>query len=261
LLPFLLFRNDAFSILLTVAAISLAMSGRNSMSLIAAVAGILSKIWTAVLSPIYWRRGRRADGVVLLGVAAFGLAINFSPSVQSIQQVGGLHTETLAGSVVGLFRALRGVDLDITGAATAYIDAPGWTLGFNLVIGALVGTVALKSLMSDGGWRSAWPFVGAMTVAGVLASPFFSTQYVAWFAPFTAFGRRSTFQMLAVSTMSLVLILSWFELFEGSVWWWGLLLARNVLITFLGFELARAANRFDEVESIHAEVMSNELSG
>jgi hypothetical protein len=241
LLPFLLFRNDGFSILLAVAAVALGMKGMETGSLTAAIAGTLSKIWPAVIVPVNWWRGKRAQAVLIVSAAALGLAINFSPSVQAIQQPQGVHTESVAGSVLGLFRSLRGVDLAITRTATAYIDAPRWALGINLATGGIIAVLALRAIRHPFRWEKGWALAGALTVAGVLASPFFSTQYVAWFAPFAAIRRRPATLMLCVSLLSLVVILGWFRLFEGVIWWWTVLLLRNALVVLLGLEMATIA--------------------
>ena len=245
LLPFLLFRNDAFSILLALAAVALAMKEMESGSLVAAVAATLSKIWPVVLAPLMWWRHRRLHAGILVVAGAVGLAINFSPSVQVIQRPQGVQTETVVGSLLGLFRSLRGVDLEIIRTATAYIKAPDWSMGVNVAIGGILAVMALGAMRQSFGWRKGWTLLGALTVAGVLASPFFSTQYVSWFAPFAAIRRHTMWQMLGISVLSLVIILGWFSLFEGAAWWWTVLVARNALVIVLGVSLLRAINALD----------------
>ena len=80
--------------------------------------------------------------------------------------------------------------------------------------------------------------MGGLTAALIIASPFFSTQYVAWLSPFAAVDRRATVMMLPVNTISLILLTSWHEMFEGAVWWWGLLVLRNLLFVMVGLYLA-----------------------
>lgn len=251
LLPFLLFRNDGFSILLVVAAIALAMKEMESGSLVAAAAGTLSKIWPVVMAPLMWWRRKRFQAGILLVAAAVGLAINFSPSVQVIQRPQGVQTETIVGSLLGFFRSLRGVDLEITRTATAYIKAPDWSIGVNVAIGAIFAVMALRAMRQNFGWDKGWTLLGALTVAGVLASPFFSTQYVSWFAPFAAIRRHTMWQMFGISVLSLVMILGWFSLFEGATWWWTVLVARNALVIVLGASLVRAINAPDTLSLAH----------
>jgi hypothetical protein len=245
LLPFLLFRNDGFSILLAVTAIALAMKEMESGSLVAAAAGTLSKIWPVVMAPLMWWRRKRLQAGTLLVAAAVGLAINFSPSVQVIQRPQGVQTETIVGSLLGFSRSLRGVDLEITRTATAYIKAPDWSMGVNAAIGGIFAVMALRAMRQNFGWEKGWTLLGALTVAGVLASPFFSTQYVSWFAPFAAIRRHTMWQMFGISVLSLVMILGWFSLFEGATWWWTVLVARNALVIVLGASLVRAINAPD----------------
>jgi hypothetical protein len=245
LLPFLLFRNDSFSVLLVLGGLLLAMRGREGGSLIMAVMGVLAKIWPAALGVVSWWRGKRASTVVIAATAAAAIAVNFSPPVQSIVRAGGLHTETVAGSVIGFGRALRGSDLGIVRTATAYIDAPGWTLGINLLVGGAIALLALRAVRTEFSWERCWCLVGALTIGGVLASPFFSTQYVSWFAPFAAIRRQTTWQMLGVSVLSLIVIVGWFRLFDGTIWWWAVLLARNALVIVVGGSLIRAMSLSD----------------
>jgi len=47
--------------------------------------------------------------------------------------------------------------------------------------------------------------------------------------------------MLPVNAASLALLTSWREMFEGSVWWWGILVLRNVLFILLGLYLGSSA--------------------
>jgi hypothetical protein len=210
-----------------------------------AVMGVLAKIWPAALGVVSWWRGKRASTVVIAATAAAAIAVNFSPPVQSIVRAGGLHTETVAGSVIGFGRALRGSDLGIVRTATAYIDAPGWTLGINLLVGGAIALLALRAVRTEFSWERCWCLVGALTIGGVLASPFFSTQYVSWFAPFAAIRRQTTWQMLGVSVLSLIVIVGWFRLFDGTIWWWAVLLARNALVIVVGGSLIRAMSLSD----------------
>jgi hypothetical protein len=53
--------------------------------------------------------------------------------------------------------------------------------------------------------------------------------------------RRATVMMLPVNTFSLILLTSWHEMFEGTVWWWALLVLRNLLFILVGVYLARSS--------------------
>ena len=242
LLPFLLFRNDSWSVFLTVLGIWLAIAGRPRLSLVTLLTGVLSKLWTAVWLVPEWWRGYRRRSLALAAAALAGLAITLSPSVQSIQDPQGLHTETIMGSVIGFVRSLAGTDLGITTTATAYIEAPGWAAVINLLIGAGLAAWNLTRLREGFSWPGAWLLTGGLVGAGLIASPYLSTQYVAWLCPFVALERRLTHLLLAINIASLVLITTWHQLFEGSLWWWSLMMSRNLALIALaaGFAVARS---------------------
>jgi hypothetical protein len=245
LLPFLLFRNDSWSILLTMLGIWLAIGNGNVGSTAVLGLGVLSKLWPAVWAVSQWWGGRKRSAVVLGVIAVVGLLITASPAVQSIQDPQGLHTETLMGSVFGMARSIAGSDLGLTNTAAVYIDAPGWALIINLVVGLGLGASSLRRLREPFTWEGALLLGGALVGAGLIASPFLSTQYVAWIAPFVAVNRRLTRPAMLTSAASLVLIVFWFRLFHGDVWWWSLLVARNLLLVGLivGLMNARPSSR------------------
>ena len=245
LLPFLLFRNDSWPVLLMVGGVWLAMRGHRLASTAALGLGVLSKLWPGVWVVPQWWEGRKRNAGALAALALCGLLITASPAVQSIQDPQGLHTETLMGSVFGMARSIAGTDLGLTNTAAVYIDAPAWALIINLVVGLGLGATSLRRLREPFTWEGALLIGGALVGAGLIASPFFSTQYVAWIAPFVAANRRLTRPALLISVASLVLIVFWFRLFDGVVWWWSLLVARNLLLVVVtvGLILTRTSSR------------------
>jgi hypothetical protein len=240
LLPFLLFRNDSWSVLLMVGGIWLAMGGHRLASSAALGLGVLSKLWPAVWIVPQWWEGRKRSAGVLAVLALGGLLITVSPGVQSIQDPQGLHTETLMGSLFGLARSINGTDLGLTNTAAVYIDAPAWALLVDGLVGLGLAIWAMRRLRDSFSWEAGLLLAGALVGAGLIASPFFSTQYVAWIAPFVAVNRRLTRPALLISAASLVLIISWFRLFDGEVWWWSLLVARNLLLVVVTVGLIMA---------------------
>jgi hypothetical protein len=101
--------------------------------------------------------------------------------------------------------------------------------------------VAWGGLRGPFDWARSWRLMGGLTAALIVASPFFSTQYVAWLTPFAAVDRRATVTMLPVNTLSLILLTSWHQMFEGTVWWWALLVLRNLLFIMVGLYLATSS--------------------
>jgi len=239
LLPFLLFRNDSFAVLLVVTGFLMLLRGNEVAGSVSFLAGVFAKLWPGAWAPIEWWRGHRARAALLAVGGIVALSLMLSPGVQTIQDPQGLHTETLAGSMVGLIRSWQGVDLRLTSTAAVYIDAPRLGLILDLGLGLLIGAVTLARFRRQFEWRSAWMTLGALTAAVLMASPFFSTQYVSWVTPFAAAESGAAKAMLLVNLTSLFLITTWFDLFDGSLRWWSLLVARNLLFLFVAFRLAR----------------------
>jgi len=243
LLPFILFRNDTLAILLAVTGVLLAVKGRGVWSLLFLGAGALAKIWPALWAVSEWWRGRRARAVVLLTLAGMAVAIVMSPAVQSIQDPNGVHSETLGGSMVGLLRAVQGNEQRFLPSSSLYMDAPRWLLLVHLAVGAAIGVTALMGLRGRAfSWSAAWRLMGALAAAMILGSYLFSTQFVSWVAPFAAADKRATRGLLGVNIASLILLTTWNHLFDGPVWWWGLLVARNLVLVWVAFQLARFAD-------------------
>lgn len=241
LLPFLLFRNDTWVVFLALAGILLAMNGKKVASVLVLGAGCLAKGWPGLWGVVEWKRGNRWVAVALAAFTLASFAILLSPSLQAAQSPRGTHTETLAGSVTGLVRSIDGSDLRLERSAATYIDGPWWLLAVNVAVGGLIGLSAWGGVRAPFDWARSWRLMGGLTAALIIASPFFSTQYVAWLTPFAAVDRRATVMMLPVNTFSLILLTSWHQMFEGTVWWWALLVLRNLLFIMVGLYLARSS--------------------
>jgi hypothetical protein len=247
-LPFLLFRNDSWVVFLAVAGILLAAQGRKVAASVVLGAGCLAKGWPGLWAPVEWRRGNRWVAATLLAFTLLSFAILLSPPLQSAQDSRGMHTETVAGSVTGLVRSIEGTELQLERSAAVYINGPGWLLLVDAAVGGLIALATLRGLRGPFDWTRSWRVMGGLTAALIVASPFFSTQYVAWLSPFAAIDRRATAVMLPVNTISLVLLTRWHELFDGAVWWWGLLVIRNLLFVGLGLYLGwSSGSRFSSL--------------
>jgi hypothetical protein len=244
LLPFLLFRNDSFAVLLAVAGLLAVVHQKETKSLVLLGAGILAKGWPVTWAIAEGWRRRRGRALVLIGIGLSAGAILLSPAVQSIQDPNGIHSETLGGSVTGFLRALKGEEQRFLPSSALYMDAPRWLLLVQVSIGAAICIKALAGIRGQKfSWSAAWRLTGALTTALILGSYLFSTQFVYWITPFAAADRRATRVMLAVNVASLILLSTWNELFDGPVWWWGLLVARNLLVIVTGFQLATFVGR------------------
>lgn len=241
ILPFLLFRNDAWVVFLTVGGILLVFRGRELASLLVLSLAAMAKVWPGLWAPVEWRRGKRVAAVALLVATLASIAVVLSPALREAQNPKGLHTETVGGSLIGLGRSIEGHDLGLERSTAVYIDAPGWLLAVNFLVGGLVALSAVRGLRAPFQWTRSWRLMGALTVALIVSSPLFSTQYVAWVSPFAAVDKRTTALMFPVSAISLVLLTTWHSLSEGAVWWWGLLVLRNALFILLGLYLGWSA--------------------
>lgn len=241
LLPFLLFRNDSFVVFLALLGILLASLGKTLHSAWVLCLAIFAKGWPGLWAPTEWKRGNKRVAATLLVASAGSLAIVLSPALQAAQDRRGLHTETLGGSLVGLWRSVQGSDLRLELSTAVYIDAPFWLIACNVLVGGLIAFSAIQVSPRPFVWAGRWALMGAMTLALIVASPLFSTQYVAWVAPFAAIDRRATTLMLPVNAIGLILLTAWDGLADGSIWWWSLLVVRNVLFIGLGFYLSRLA--------------------
>jgi hypothetical protein len=64
----------------------------------------------------------------------------------------------------------------------------------------------------------------------MLASPLLSTQYMLWVAPYVAIvGRRWLTSLgFGLSALSLAMILGFDAAEAGALWWWTLVVARNL---------------------------------
>lgn len=233
LLPFLLFRNDSWPVLLTVLAFSMGVRGSKS-DFLAAVFGALSKFWPATWALVDWWRGRRLRALLLAGLGVALLALLRTGAVTRIQRPIGIHTETLGGSLLAVARGLQGRPLGLQQTSALYIEAASWVLVANAIPALMVAALVLITLRQPFSWSHAWTSFGLMTGAIVLASPLFSTQYLAWLAPFLAV--RATWMRVAflINAASLGIILSFDRALVGEMWWFGGVFLRNlVLLTFL----------------------------
>lgn len=225
LIPLAVFRNDPWVTLLAVGALMPTAAG-----VLAGVTGVLAKGWPAVLAIPAWFANQRARAVAFAASAAVTGVLLVSPGFTATQQASGVHSETIAGSVIGLSRAIGGtLEIDVTTAA--YLPVGAWAIWLGPVLAiplVLLGTAALRR---D---PRALVAIGVLVGAVIVASRLFSTQYVLWILPFLAASsiRAARAIGLLVSVASLAMILTWGELFDG--WgWWALAVTRNVLFLVL----------------------------
>lgn len=230
LMPFLLFRNDNWTVALVVGAFVLAVSGRRGGATGLIAAGVASKFWPVAWIPVEWWQGRRKQALALFLLGIGALVLLRTEPVLQIQQPVGVHTESLAGSAFGLVRTITHSPLQVVRTSAAYMDVPWWAHLVNLLPALGLGAWSLRVLRTPFTWKGAWLLAGSATGAIMIASPLLSTQFLAWLAPFSAAAKRSWFVALLVNSVSLVLIMSWSEMATGQLWWWVVLVIRNGLL-------------------------------
>ena len=238
LLPFLLFRNDSLSVLFAVGAFWAATRSheRGSAGIIPAWLGIASKLWPGSWAAIEWWRGRRTWALATAILTLGGLVLLRTAPVLAIQRPVGVHTETLAGSLLGAVRHVNGLPLQLRQTSALYIEAEWWAHLINVVPAIALAIAALSIFQRRFSWPHAWVLFGVLTGCLMLASPLFSTQYMAWISPFASTRRRSWAILLLTNVLSFALIVTWNRGLEGTGWWFWLGVGRNLLfLTLLSY--------------------------
>jgi hypothetical protein len=216
---------------------------------VATAAGILAKGWPVVLGVVEWWRGNRARAALLaVFTAILALTLLALPGFQSGRSFSGVHQETLAGSLVLVWRHLTGTDLAIVGHAGAvYLEVGTWAVVLNLAVGGVLGVLALGGLRREFTWRRGHTVLAALVLAIIVASPLLSAQFLIWPSAFLALvaGRR----FLAVSVAASILTVVLFGFWDREALWWALtLLGRNVLVlTLAAMAVAAAASGGEEI--------------
>jgi hypothetical protein len=154
-------------------------------------------------------------------------------AVTRIQRPVGIHTETLAGSLLAVVRSLQGRPLGLQQTSALYIEAAPWVTLANAVPGLMIAVLVLSGLRRPFSWPHAWTSFGLLVGAIVLASPLFSTQYLAWLAPF--FAARATWLRAAfvINAASLGIILAFDAALRGEMWWFVGVVVRNLALLAL----------------------------
>lgn len=225
------FRLDALSALLAVAAVSYAVEGRSARSAAAAAGAIAAKGWPVVLAATDWWRGERRRAQLLVGFAVVvGVLMLALPGFRAGRSFGGVHQETITGSILVVFRLLTGSDPGIVHTAGAeYVEAGMYAILANIAVGAAIAIAALPVLRKPFDWTGGIALAAALTYAVLLASPLLSAQFVWWPLPFVALvaRRRGQITLTLAAGISVALVALWSP---EALWWHSGWLVRNGLL-------------------------------
>jgi hypothetical protein len=219
-------------VLLAVFAFALGIKSSDKDWEVAAL-GVLSKFWPVTWAVIDWWQGRRLRALLLAGLGVAMLGLLRTEAVTRIQRPIGIHTETLGGSILAVVRSLQGRPLGLHQTSALYIEAAPWITMANAVPGLLIAALVLTGLRRPFSWPLAWTTFGLLVGAIILASPLFSTQYLAWLAPFVA-GRGTRLRWaFVINAASLGIILAFQAALEGEMWWFVGVVMRNLALLAL----------------------------
>lgn len=233
LLPLVLFRLEPWVELLAVGALLAFFLGYATRGVILTVLGALGKGWPIVLALFPWKLGKVKAAAIAAGSSVILLAVvALRPGFQSGREFEGIHTETIAGSVVLLFRHLAGVQLGTAPSAGAlYVSVPDGTVLLNAIPGVIlvcIGLVACVRLPISATLSS----IGLIVLGIILASPLSSTQFIYWIAPFVALlalGLRRWYIAAGVFAFASI---AWYQ--PDSLLWSLEVVARNTALLVLG---------------------------
>jgi hypothetical protein len=183
------FRLDLLSVALASLAVALVHNGRERASGLLLAAAVLTKIWPAVLLPLWLvrRRGRAlawSVGSLVVGTVAWVWWGGWSAlgQVLTFRHASGWQVQSLVGNVV-----------DIISRAPTFLEqgadrvgtAPLWARG-----GLLAGLAACSAMIWVRASRRATPAEGLESLAAVTALLVFSSvlsdQYIFWLFPWAA---------------------------------------------------------------------------
>jgi hypothetical protein len=236
LIPLAVFRLDAVSVLLTLMALYLLLVNRENVSALAMGAAIVAKGWPIVLSVIDWWRGKKARAVITLAATCVGAAALLSlPLFRTGREFFGVHTETVTGAAVALWRLATGEPLQSGVAAGAiYIEVGAWALFVNLVLGITLAVKGIRRVQGEFDWRHAMDLMGVLTIALMLASPLLSAQFIFWVTPFAALSasKRARLGTTIAVVLTGMYITTWLS---SQAWWWGIVVVRNIVLLWTGW--------------------------
>jgi hypothetical protein len=233
LLPLVLFRIEPWLMVWVVASLALAFRGMWPAFVGATFIASMTKGWPIILFALPFRLGRKALAV---GGAAATLiplmAIAMLPGFREGRAFEGIHTETIVGNLILVFRAMAGSDLQLVGVAgAAYTEAGAFAVFANALIGLPFILISAALVLRRKSTDELVQALGVGLMGIILASPLFSSQFLFWLVPFVVLiSTRWQRVYVVASIATLLTVILWVPLAPA---WSVIVLARNALLIAL----------------------------
>jgi len=228
MLPLIIYRLEIYVVLLAVLAIAALSAEQYTRGSTWAFVGVLAKGWPIALVGVPFRKGYRlaASAVVVFSVLILG-GVSMMPGFQQGRSFEGIHTETIVGNAILVYRHLIGADLELIGVAGAtYVRAPVTAVLLNALLALPILVVAIRCTFRTKNVARLVAIAGLGTAGIIALSPLFSAQFMFWLAPFVVLlasrARRTYIITAALSTA----VAAFWNPFEA--WWAFEVLLRNV---------------------------------
>ena len=243
LLPLVLFRMEPWLMIWVIASISLAFRSAWKESSLTTVVASLIKGWPIILLALPYRFGRRRVAVVAgLATVLVLVGVSLLPGFREGRAFEGIHTETITGNLILIFRGVAGESPGLVGTAGAtYVAAGTWAVILNVIIGLPFILLGIRALTYRRELVSMTTAIGLVVLGIILSSPLFSSQFLFWLVPFVLFlvlGRQLLY--FAASTLTLATVI-WWE--PAELWWSFLVMGRNSLLIVLAILWAVSVER------------------
>ena len=228
MLPLIIFRLEIYVVFAAVAAVAAFGASRYRSGSVWTLVGILSKGWPITLIGVPLRKGHRT---LALGSAGIGslllIAVAMLPGFQEGRSFGGIHSETIVGNLILVFRHLSGSDPGLVRAAGAiYVEAPASAVVLNASIAVPVLVIAAVYLFRSSDTVRLVSIAGLMTAGVILMSPLFSAQFTFWLVPFVVLTTSRTRTTYLVAAALSTMVAAFWD--PAEAWWAAEVLVRNV---------------------------------
>ncbi len=249
LLPLVLFRLEPWVVLLAALSIAAYAANDYTKGTVWTVVATLAKGWPITLLAYPWSRRRRGLAVGAVAISGALLAVvALSDGFQRARAFDGIHSETIVGNLVLVWRHALSATLGSRGAAGAvYVAVPDAAVIVNAIPGIVLFAVAVYAVTKrEASFRDLTMIVGLSVLGIMLMSPLFSTQFIFWLAPFAAFAST---EIRRVYILGAIFGLATVTVFEPQSFIWALeVLVKNVAIVWLAIVWTRSVLRSESVQ-------------